>query len=490
MNNKIVANNKIIEKFVDWIKKNIQQITIAIIILAITFFAFQFIRTGLDYWWHLKAGEYMISNKIILTKDVFSWFATQYNLSWISHEWLFEILIYGMKVLFGNYHIIIYCSLTLLLLQLILFLGNKKKYLKNIPFTIVWIIIGIIFLGNTLMPRPHMFSYIFVALSLYLLFDLLKNENSKKIYFLPLITLLWANVHGGSSNLSYILCFIFFLLGQFSFSLGKLEAKPMSKIQLKKYFLVMLLCVLAILCNPHGIDLLWYPYQNMQDSFILKTISEWRASNANLLSDLAIFAFFGMWLFIIFKSDKKLQLLDGILLATFAFLALKSVRFWPFAYIASSFIIFDYIKKLKIDKKYNLLFLLASIFICIIVVIMPKGNIVENLNEGVVDESFIEVIKEEQPQKLYNYYDYGGYLIYRDIPVFIDGRADLYSKHNYRDYYYLSKLEGDFIRILEHYKFDMFLIDKGTPLATYLSEKEEYEILLEKNNTVIYQLKK
>lgn len=474
-------------RLIIWIHTHLKTLTILFFILGISLLTLSFIRTGFDYWWHIKAGEYMTLNKTILTKDIFSWFATKHQLSWFAHEWLSEIFLYIVKVLTGQYHIIVYCGILLLILYLILFLGNKKNYSKNIPFTLFWVTLGIIFLGSTLMPRPQLFSYIFTALTVYFLFDLARDEFSKKIYFLPLITVLWANFHGGSSNLSYILCFTFWFIGHFSFSLGKVEAKSFTKIQLKKYLLVMFLCIAVIPLNPQGLDLLWYPYQNMQDSFMLKTISEWQPSNPNKLSDIAIFCFFGYWILLLLISDRKIKLLDLLLLAMFAFLALKSIRFWPFTYIVSSFIIFDYIKQRDMQDQLNYVFLIFSIVICLIV--FPKKDISTRVNAPVIDEVFIETLKELKPDRLYNYYSYGGYLIYRDIPVFIDGRADLYSKYNYRDYYHLSLLETDFVSLLDHYQFDMLLLDKGLPLSYYLKNHADYEIVIEKDNTVLYRFK-
>ena len=55
-------------------------------------------------------------------------------------------------------------------------------------------------------------------------------------------------------------------------------------------------------------------------------------------------------------------------------------------------------------------------------------------------------------------YDYGGILIYNDIEVFIDGRADLYSKYNYKDYLDISCLRGDYPKLIEKYDFDYFLV--------------------------------
>lgn len=84
-------------------------------------------------------------------------------------------------------------------------------------------------------------------------------------------------------------------------------------------------------------------------------------------------------------------------------------------------------------------------------------------------------------------YDYGGELIYNDISVFIDGRADLYSKYNYKDYLKISKLEGNFNKMIEKYDFDYFLVDKKYPINNYLKDNLKYVEIYSKGNTVFYK---
>ena len=86
-------------------------------------------------------------------------------------------------------------------------------------------------------------------------------------------------------------------------------------------------------------------------------------------------------------------------------------------------------------------------------------------------------------------YDYGGELIYYDIPVFIDGRADLYSSYNYLDYLHISMLQGDFVSLLDSYSFDYFLVDKNYPIYTYLRYDNHYELIYSNKNVRIFQTK-
>ena len=100
---------------------------------------------------------------------------------------------------------------------------------------------------------------------------------------------------------------------------------------------------------------------------------------------------------------------------------------------------------------------------------------------------YIQIIKKEKPKRLYNMYNYGGDLVYHEIPVFIDGRADLYGKHNYKDYLQISKLEGDYVKLIEKYDFDYFLVDSKYPINTYLKYNSDYDKIYQHEKVYLYK---
>lgn len=458
-------------------------IFLVLLIISISFFLLLAFSLDNDYFWHISAGKYMF-NKGVLKYDVFSWYLK--DKYWMSHEWLFEIIIYGLRKIFGSIHTIIYCFSTLVSLLLILFFTNKKNMIKNIPFTLIYLLLFSILSLGFIQVRPHMISNIFVALTIYFLYDLYNNKDSKKIYFLPVITIFWANIHGGSSNLSYIFCFIFLICGLFSFKYKKIESNRVSKIQLKKYLLVMFLCMISICINIHGFKMFLYPYSNMLDTTMLNNISEWRNTS---LSDPYHYIYYIFLLFTLFTmlfSDKKINFIDFILFGFVSYLGLKSIRFWLYSPIIMNYIIFNYVKDRKLEKGTymvlgTIIIFLFSIYICNI-----KGiNTIKykiNLNKDIIN-----LIKKENPKRLYNMYDYGGELIYNDIDVFIDGRADLYTNYNYKDYLNISNLQGDYIKVIDKYDFDYFLVSSKYPISTYLKYSDEYDVLYKNKDILLYK---
>lgn len=436
-----------------------------------------------DYLWHIKAGEYMFTNRTILKTDVFSWLLN--GKYWISHEWLFECLIYCLKLLFGKYHMFLYSFGCIFSLLFILFINNKKSILSNILFSAIWFSFYLMF-SIYIQVRPHMLSFIFLAITIYLCFDLFNNEKSNKIYFLPVISLFWANFHGGSSNLSYLFCFVFLISGLFNLNLKKVECKKLSKLQINKYLITIVLCLLSIIINPHGIKLLFYPYMNMLDSVMISSISEWQPTVISNISHLPYFILVLFIVGIMTFSKKKYRVIDLILLGVVVFLGLKSIRFWEYTFIVMNYVIYNYVSIRKNDKGTCICLLFVSIVFFMIFI--NNSNLIDtSYNKKIIDDSIIEKIKEVSPNRLYNMYDYGGELIFNDIKVFIDGRADLYSKYNLNDCMIISELGNDFEKLIIKYDFDYFLVNSKYPINYYLNDR--YEKIIEKNGVVLYKNK-
>lgn len=449
-------------------------------ILLLAAFSFGF---GNDYYWHVKAGEYIVTNLKIPYYDIFSWYGISNHLYWMSHEWLSEVFLYLYKIIFKGLGPLIFCITTYVVFIFILFKCNSEKLEKNKLFTLFWALIGLITFSRVMLARPHMISYILLALTIYILYDNFNHKDSKKIYFLPLISMLWANFHGGSSNLPYLLCFIFLICGLFSFTFGKIEATKINKIQIKKYLICGILSVLAIAINPHGIKMITYPYINLQDNLMISSISEWASPSLNNVSDYGDFLLLGLVIIIMIVTRKKIKLIDFMVLGVFLVLGFKSVRFTSLLYIASTFVIFNYIEdyEFQFDKYLNI----VAIVIILVSGISLGPKLVNSYNKKPIPDEIIDYIKEKSPERLFNFYDYGGYLIYNDIKVFIDGRADMYSKYNFSDAIDIQNRGYEYL--LNGYNFDMFVIPNNIALNIHLSTNDKYVLVKQMDNVVIYE---
>ena len=443
-----------------------------------------------DYYWHVQVGDFIMEHHNVPKVGIFSWFAK--DLPWIAHEWGSEVLLALSRVLFHGMGPIVYMAVFALLLGLILYLTNMKNYFKTIWFSVVWIVMGAFVMLFFYLPRPHMISYCLFAVTVYLIIDLWKNPASKKLYFLSLLSLIWVNVHGGSSNLPYVLCLVCLFVGSIDFRFQRLEFQRLSKEQLHRYFLVFVLCLLSCFVNPNTYHMVLYPYQNMMDKTMLQTIVEWRSPDIKLLTDLLLVLFpIGFSALTMLISKKKVSGITLVLFLLFTYLSLSSIRFIPLFYIVMTYLIFSFVEEQTNQQKYSIFYLALAVEAVLLFsfALVTVGSLRDRLKPTDLDLKAVAQIKQVNPKRLFNSYGLGGQLIYHNIDVFIDGRADLYASSNYKDAYALEYLEADPSKLIEDYQFDLFVIFKSDPLFYYLEGNESFELIYENQTICLFQPK-
>lgn len=475
------------------------------VVLCLMLFFFCDGINGNDFWWHVKAGAWMVQNRCVPNHDIFSWYAMEQGFSWTAHEWLSEVVFYLIFNKFGETGVWLLALGMSCLLYGFMWNHTKKTMQKNMllsaVFYVFYAVVSMVFFCG----RPQIFSYLLLFLVLKILYGYYEGSICKGVYLLPLVSMLWSNFHGGSSNLPYLLCILFLLTGMFTFQIGCVKAERKEKVWLLRLGLVTVCCMAAVVCNPNGIEMLFYPYKNMSDSFMLSVITEWHAPDAKNLAQLFLFfapiGFMGIGFV---SEEKEIRLIDGIVMAVFFYLFLRSVRFIMLWYIAAGFCAFRYMPECKIKDIQGK----KEVFVCVIltfsILFMGITTVVKGVSflqeeekiSKVISKDIIEVVKEEQPERLYNDYNFGETLIFEDIPVFIDARADLYSENGILDDAYAllmlqfqdeagEKMQG-IQELMEQYRFDAFLIGKTRPLYTYLSAFPEAYTLLYQNDTAAY----
>jgi len=95
--------------------------------------------------------------------------------------------------------------------------------------------------------------------------------------------------------------------------------------------------------------------------------------------------------------------------------------------------------------------------------------------------------------KLYNDYNYGSYLLYREIPVFIDSRADLYSPEFnegckiFDDYLSISALSTYYEDKFKDYSITHAMVYTNAKLNMFLRRDENYKELYKDKYFTLYE---
>ncbi|MBF0570758.1 MAG: hypothetical protein HQL12_02680 [Candidatus Omnitrophica bacterium] len=238
--------------------------------LFIFLFFFNPIETG-DVWWHLSTGKWIVDHWQVPHEDVFP-FAHEKTPWLCNNEWLGSLLLYLIVKTGGLLGLKVFRSLFFVFIIGILFFYSCRR----LPFSLLIILILLETFGiaNRGFLRPDIFNILFIQILFISLFDYEDSGNCKKLWALPVLSLIWFNIHLGGFIYSLLLLFIFFLsacIRYFNLNSGHCNAgeRLNAKIQIKSLALTAFGCLAGFIFNPYGIEGFLYPFKVfLQPNFI------------------------------------------------------------------------------------------------------------------------------------------------------------------------------------------------------------------------------
>lgn len=278
---------------------------------------------------------------------------------------------------------------------------------------------------------------------------------------------------------------------------------------IKWLILIMIICLFTGLITPLGDTPYTYLAKTMQgnttqniNEHLPMTIIE----QPEVLSTIIIF------LAILIFTKTKIRLNDLFMIGGLCFLMLMSRRqLSMFALVGSIILnrlicdmIKIYNKEPKNNDKKKSINKLAFLGMIIIMSIMSYHFAEEKSGDHYIDETTYPVQAcdyilnniDLRTAKFYNEYNYGSYMIYRGIPVFIDSRADLYApefsgkeEDIFMDFINVSSI-GDFYEdIFEKYGITHAIMYKDAKISMIIdkTKDENYKKIYEDDYFVIYE---
>ena len=209
----------------------------------------------------------------------------------------------------------------------------------------------------------------------------------------------------------------------------------------KALIIIMIICVLMGLITPLGDAPYTYLYKTMQGN-TTQNINEHLPMT--IAQDIPIMCTLVIFLAFLIFTKAKIRLSDLFMIAGLAYLMFYSKRqSTMFAIIGSIIlvrIITDSFRQYNIDYK-NIIKTFAKPVVMIVLIIIVSGMSVyfagPKFDDTYIDETSYPVQAcdfiinysgiDLSKARFYNEYNYGSYMLFRGIPVFIDSRADLYT---------------------------------------------------------------
>ncbi len=533
-----------------------------VLFFAVVLFAHLTQITDPDLFWHLATGRWIWEHHQLPDRDLFNYTTSvkAYEDSFMAkiiprQYWVANLIQYGAFNLAGYRGIIVIRLFFAFLTLLMVFLHLRRKRLSvitSLPLLLPLTYILLQFKGD----RPNQMTFFFVAAFLYLIEDLKEAGSVQRVtcsdektdtgqantryplhatryFLLPLLMLFWANMHGG-----FIVGTAIAVIYVFSELLRKLLVR--GRLINKRLLIVSLVTIFAGLLNPNGYNVIYgiikeaSPIQSasvaeLMTPFAYIAVGTYRFVTWTLLYLAA--AAFSVTAHVILEYKRRgcgargqepevgmetrctLRAIlfshseEVLVIALFGILSFTAIRVIPLLAIAATPIIggifsgkADHIF-LKLSKFMVPDILVVSVILFGAWTIYPMTIFKKPIIEDYFPEAAVRFIKSRNlNDRLFNYYDWGGYLIWRFYPdqvVFMDGRA--LSQKGFLQY--LAVISGDrekivdvpaYKAILDTYSVKYILIpgiarEGGmAPLLPILVDDPEWKLIFYAKNCLLF----
>jgi len=186
-------------------------LTLVVVALGYAFLAGFHTNWDPDMGWHMATGRYVVEHHVVPHTDILSY--TSPGAEWIYPPFA-GVLYYGIHSVAGYAGLTWFCSLTLLGLVACLLQGPSRPECINAA---VLAIFAVPILAHRIVPRPDLFSHLFFAIFLVVLWRFQHSEASgdgarlfrTRLWLLPVLMVLWVNLHPGFiAGLGVILAYL------------------------------------------------------------------------------------------------------------------------------------------------------------------------------------------------------------------------------------------------------------------------------------------
>lgn len=295
----------------------------------------------------------------------------------------------------------------------------------------------------------------------------------------------------------------------------KIDANPYKiKIRgndnVKALIIIMIICLFTGLLTPLGTT----PY-----TYLIKTMQGTTTHNISehlpltLVDNLEFMCALVLFIAILTFTDTKIRLSDLFMLGGLILLTFYTRRQFSMFTLVCVIILNRLINamldkydpegcKKAIKKMTTITGMIVTICLVLTISIIKykpkmKNHFIDEKSYPVEAATYILDNLDINNIKLYNEYNYGSYLIFRGIPVFIDSRADLYAPEFnpgvevFNDYMNLSGMNIDNVEEkLDEYGITHMLMYKKSKLRRFVEQNtEKYNLLYEDDNFCLFERK-
>ncbi len=461
-----------------------------------------------DLWWHLANGRLMLATHAIPHADVYSFSAA--GQPWVMHEWLADLAMYLLFKAGGLPWLVAVFAGVVTAAAVCLYLLLRRTGLTP-SAAVVLTLVGALAGSTAWGARPQLLNVLFCGL---LLLGLIEYRAGRlHAWMLPPFIWLWANLH--SAFVVGVIISGLFVAGEAVDTWRQREGSMPHRRLTALAAAIGGGCLLALI-NPFGIQTVLFSLGTLTSPLIQNNIQEWASPDFHSLTGLLVEGIIFLLLAGLATGRVRARTSEWLLAFALLYLALSSQRHVPLFVLAAAPLMArcaqallglassllpatgrPAVSQVALRWKPSLpvghTVTLGAINLALLIVVgtgMIAYRAVPNLRPDAQTAAIRAALPVQaadalartgRPVRVFNYYDYGGYLLWRLYPgggrVFIDGRVEVYGPQVFSRYLRVSYLASGWQDVLAEAHPDAIVLPSAHPLTGILGQDSGWRLL-------------
>ena len=403
-----------------------------------------------DTLWQITVGQWILDHRAVPETDVYSF--TKNGQPWISTQWLAQVL-YAKAFSFAGWSGPVVLAATAIAATFALLARFLSRRLSE-STTLVFIAAALALTVPHLLARPHVLALPVMVAWVAGLVAAADQCEAPRWRLLPLMAL-WANLHGG------------FVFGLMLIAPIALDAVLAAEEKARKALILRwagfgCLALIAACCTPYGWNALLAAQKILSLGGALPLLLEWKPADFGSIGPFELCLLLGFGL--VLHRGVTLPLMRIVLLLGLLHLALAQGRAAENLALVAPLILAaplarqiggsDVFTSSTPPRRSALFACVATVLVAGTLAYTSVHRFAPHMHGA--PAAAVTELKKLNLSRVFNDYDFGGYLIANGVAPFIDGRTELYGEKFFVDHNAASGLmePENLFRLLDEYKIE------------------------------------
>jgi hypothetical protein len=493
--------------------------------------------------WHIRTGQLILATHTIPRVDPFSSIASSGTAGqpWYAWEWLYDVVVGWLDAVAGLNAVVVLTALIIAGL----FAWTFRLLMRqgtNILVALILILLASAAAMIHFQARPHVVSWLFTVVWFWILESqgktyagsrsnssespAINTRRSWPLWVLPLLMVVWVNVHGGFL-VGFALLAIYWLGAawqwvslkedRFDDVLRKIRAGR----RVRDWGFTGVLCAAATLVNPYGFKLHVHIYRYLSNRFLMDHIDEFQSPNFHYVAQKCFAGLLLLTLVALAAKRRETGASQGLVILFGVYAGLYASRNIPVSSLLLILIIgprlsdgmerlaeagstrwrgplstkfLQRMETIELSLRGHLWAIVAIVLTCWVT---AHGG---RLGARLLMDAHFDA--KRFPVRAADYLDknnvqgplvspdsWGGYLIYRLYPrvrMVVDDRHDFYGEEFLKSYLKMMHLEPGWEDFLQQYQVRCVVVPKSSALANILAETTGWQPIYGDDVTVVF----